>query len=108
MVDAVIQIILQLLLDAFLGVADAGKVGNGSALAVLLDLVQDLQVLAHVGTACAIGAGDVVGIQRIQLIQHAAGAAQLLHAHVRLGGEHLKGKCSSLAENVLHAHKLPP
>ena len=108
MVDAVIQIVLQLLTDAFLGVADAGKVSDGRALAVLLDLVQNLQIFAHVGAARAVGAGDVVGVQGVQLVQDAVLAAQLLHADVGLGGEHLKGKCSSLAENVLHAHKLPP
>jgi hypothetical protein len=93
MIDAVIQIGLELLLDAFTGVADAGEVSDGGAFAVLLDLVQNFQVLAHVGAARAVGAGDIVGIQGIQLLQHAAGAAQLLHANVRLGGEHFKGKC---------------
>ena len=93
MIDAVIQIGLELLLDAFTGVADAGEVSDGGAFAVLLDLVQNFQVLAHVGAARAVGAGDIVGIQGVQLLQHAAGAAQLLHANVRLGGEHFKGKC---------------
>ena len=104
MVNAVIQIVLQLLTDALLGVADAGEMGNGSALAVLLDLVQNLQVLAHVGAACAVGAGDVVGIQGIQLLKNAVFTAELLHADIGLGGKHLKRKRSSLAEDVLNAH----
>ena len=49
-----IQIGLELLLDALAGVADAGEVSNGGALAVLLDLVQNFQVLAHVGPARAV------------------------------------------------------
>ena len=103
-VNAVVQVVLQLLTDAVLGVAHAGEVGDGGALAVLLDLVQHLQVLAHVGAAGAVGAGDVVGVQGVELLQHAALAAQLLHAHVGLGGEHLKGKCRSLFKNLSNAH----
>ena len=103
-VDAVTQVVLELLLDALAGVADAGEVGDGGALAVLLDLVQNLQVLAHVGAARAVGAGDVVGVQGVELLQHAARAAQLLHAGVGLGGEHLKGKRGSLFKNVGYAH----
>ena len=103
-VDAVVQIGLELVLHALPGVADAGEVGDGDALAVLGNLVKDLQVLAHVGPARAVGAGDVVGVQGVELLQHAARAAQLLHAGVGLGGEHLKGKRGSLFKNVGYAH----
>ena len=93
-----------MLLDAFLGVADAGEVGDGGALAVLLDLVQHFQVLAHVGAAGAIGAGDIIRIQGVQLLQHAACTAELLHAYVSLGGKHFEGKRGSLFKNVSYAH----
>ena len=109
MVDAVVQVGLELLANAFLGVADAGEVGHGDALAILPDLLQNLQVLAHVGAAGAVGAGNVVRIQSIQLIQHTALAAQLLHTNVRLGGEHFKGKRAAGLQNVGNAHdELPP
>ena len=103
-VDAVIQVGLELLLDALTGIADAGEVGDRGALAVLLDLVQHFQVLAHVGAAGAIGAGNVIRVQCVQLLQDAARAAQLLHARVGLGGEHFEGKRCSLFKNVGYAH----
>ncbi len=104
-VDAMVQIGLQLLLDAFLGVADAGEVGHADGLAVLGDLVQNLQVLAHVGAAGAVGAGNVVGIQGVQLLQHATLTAQLLHAHVGLGGEDLEGESGTLVHDIHNRHK---
>ena len=104
MVNAVVQVGLQLLFDAFLGVADAGEVGHRDALAIGLDLLQDFQVFAHVGTASAIGAGNVVGIQGVQLIQHAALTTQLFHAYVCLGGEDLKRERVAGFQNVRNAH----
>ena len=108
MVDAMGQVVVQLLLDALPGVADAGEVSDRRAFAVLLNLVQNFQILTHISTARAVGAGDVVGIQRIQLLQHAAFPAQLFHTRVRLGGEHLKGKGGSFFKNVGYAHSDSP
>ena len=104
MVDAVIQVGLQLLLDAFLGVADAGEVGHAGALAVSDDLVQHFQVLAYIGTTGAVGAGDVIGVQGVELFQHAALTAELFHTHVRLGGEYFKGKCAALFHDLRYIH----
>ena len=104
MVDAVVKVGLKLFLDVFLGIADAGEMGNGRALAVLLDLVQNFQVLADVGAACAIGAGNVIGIQGVELFQHAAFAAQFFHADVGFGREHLKGEGGSVFIDLSNAH----
>ena len=104
MVDAVVKVSLQLFPDVFLGVADAGEVGHRGALAVGLDLLQDLKVLADIGAACAVGAGDVVRVQGVQLFQHTALAAQLFHADVGLGGEYLKRECIALLHDFSYAH----
>ena len=85
MVDAVVKVGLQLFPDIFLGVADAGEVRHRGALAVLLDLVQNLQILADVGAAGAVGTGNIVGLKGVELVQNSVLAAQLFHAHVRLG-----------------------
>ena len=90
--------------DALLGVADAGEVGDGRALAVGLDLLEDFKVLADIAAACAVGAGDVVGVQRVELFQHAAFAAQLFHADVGLRGEYLERECVALFKNISYAH----
>ena len=103
-VDTVVQIGLELVLDAFLGVGHAGEVRHGGALAVGLDLLQDLKVLADVRAASAVGAGDVIRIERIELLKHAALAAQLLHANVRLRGEDFKGKCVALFHDLCYIH----
>ena len=103
-VDAVVKVRLQLFLDVFLGVADAGEVGDRRALAVLLDLVQNLQVFADVGAAGAVGTGNIVGLKGIELVQNSVLAAQLFHAHVRLGRENLEGECCSLLVDVCYAH----
>ena len=103
-VDAMIQIGLQLFTDIVLGIANAGEVGHGRALAVLLNLVQNLEVLAHVGSACAVGAGNVIRIQAIQLVQNAALAAQLFHADVRLRRENFKGKTHAILQDVCNTH----
>ena len=103
-VDAMVKVSLELFLDVFLGIADAGEVGDRSALAVLLDLVQNFKVLADVRSACAVGAGDVVGVQRVELFQHAAFAAQFFHADVGLGREYLKRKGSSVFIDLSNAH----
>ena len=104
MVDAMVKVSLQLFLDVFLGVADAGEVGDGDGLAVFLDLVQNFQVLADVGAAGAVGTGDVIGLQGIELVQNSILAAQLFHAHVRLGREDLKGESRSFFVDVCYAH----
>ena len=104
MVDAVVKVGLQLFPDIFLGVADAGEVRHRGALAVLLDLVQNLQVLADVGAAGAVGTGNIVGLKGVELVQNSVLAAQLFHAHVRLGRENLEGECRSLFINVRYAH----
>ena len=95
---------LELVLDAFLGVGHAGEVRHGGALAVGLDLLQDLKVLADVRAASAVGAGDVIRVERIELLKHAALAAQLLHANVRLRGEDFKGKCVALFHDLCYIH----
>ena len=104
MVNAVVQIGLQLFLDVLLGAADAGEVGDRRAFAVFLDLVENFQILADVGAACAVGAGNVVGVQGVELFQHTAFAAQLFHAGVSLRGEYLKGKCRSFFVDFSNAH----
>ena len=106
MVNAVIQIGLELFLDIFLGVADAGEVGDGDGLAVFLDLVQNFQVLADVGAAGAVGTGDVIGLQGIELVQNSILAAQLFHAHVRLGREYLKRECAALVQDIHNRHTI--
>ena len=103
-VDAVIQIGLQLFLDVFLGVADAGEVGNRGALAILLDLVQNFQILADVGAAGAVSTGNIVRLKGVEFVQNSVLAAQLFHAHVRLGRENLEGECCSLFVDVCYAH----
>ena len=106
-IDAVIQIGLQLLLDSLLGVGHAGEVGHRDGLAVLLDLVEHLEVLADVGSAGAVGAGNIIGVQLVQVVQHAAFGAELFHAGVRLGREHLKRKRHAVLQdfsNVLHVY----
>ena len=109
MVDAVVKVGLELLLDAFLGIADAGEVGHAGALAVLDDLVEDFKVLADIRAARAVGAGDVVGIQGVELLQHAALAAELFHADIGLRGEHFKGKRVAMFHDFSNIHdKLPP
>ena len=104
MVNAVIQIGLELFLDIFLGVADAGEVGDGDGLAVFLDLVQNFQVLADVGAAGAVGTGNIVRLKGVEFVQNSVLAAQLFHAHVRLGRENLEGECCSLFVDVCYAH----
>ena len=89
-VDAVVQIGLELITDAFLGVADAGEVGHGDRLGVLLHVLQDLEVQTDVAAAGTVGAGDVIGIQGVQLFQNAAFTAELLHALLGLRGEDFK------------------
>ena len=103
-VDAVVQIGLELITDALLGIADAGEVGHGDALAVVLDLFQDLKIFADIAAACAVGAGDVVRVQGVQLFQHAALSAQLFHADVGLWGEYLKRKCIALLHDFSYTH----
>ena len=44
------------------------------------------------------------GIKGVELIQNSVLAAQLFHAHVRLGRENLEGECRSLFINVRYAH----
>ena len=104
MVDAVVKVGLQLFPDIFLGVADAGEVRHRGALAVLLDLVQNFQVLADVGAAGAVGTGNIVGLKGVELVQNSVLAAQLFHAHVRLGREDLKGESRSFFVDVCYAH----
>ena len=104
MVNAVIQIGLELFLDIFLGVADAGEVRHRGALAVLLDLVQNFQVLADVGAAGAVGTGNIVRLKGVEFVQNSVLAAQLFHAHVCLGRENLEGECCSLFVDVCYAH----
>ena len=103
-VDAVIQVGLKLFLDVFLGVADAGEVGNRGGLAVLDDLVEDFEVFTDVGAAGAVSTGDVVGVQRVQLFQDAVLAAQLFHADIRLGWEDLERESGSLFIDFSNAH----
>ena len=55
MIYAMLQVCIQLLFDTFLGIANAGEVGNGSGLAGSLDCIQHFQVLANVSAACAVG-----------------------------------------------------
>ena len=90
MVDAVIKIGLQLGSDVFFRVADAGEMRHRLTLAVGPDLVEHFQVLAHVRAARAVGTGNVVGVQGIQLFQHAARAAKLFHTRVGLRRENLE------------------
>ena len=108
MVNAVVEIGLELFLDISLGIADAGKMGDWGALAVFFDLVKHLEVLADVRAARAVGAGDVVWVQRVELFEHAALAAQLFHAHIGLWREDFKRKSSSFLINFRNAHSLPP
>ena len=58
--------------------------------------------------ASAVGAGDVIRIERIELLKHAALAAQLFHAHIGLWREDFKRKSSSFLINFRNAHSLPP
>ena len=108
MVNAVIEIGLELFLDISLGIADAGEMRDRGAFAVFFDLVKHLEVLADVRAARAVGAGDVVGVQRVELFEHAALAAQLFHAHIGLWREDFKRKSSSFLINFRNAHSLPP
>ena len=45
---------------------------TGVALPSVLILLQNFEVLADIRAACAVGAGDVIGIQFVQVIQNAA------------------------------------
>ena len=103
-VDAVIQVGLKLFLDVFLGVADAGEVGDRGGLAVLDDLVEDFEVFTDVGAAGTVSTGDVVGVQCVQLFQDAVLAAQLFHADIRLGREDLERESGSLFIDFSNAH----
>ena len=104
MVDAMVKVSLQLFLDVFLGVADAGEVGDRGGLAVLDNLVEDFEVFTDVGAAGTVSTGDVVGVQRVQLFQDAVLAAQLFHADIRLGREHLERESGSLFIDFSNAH----
>ena len=77
---------------------------TGVVLPSLDDLVEDFEVLADVGAAGAVGTGDVVGVQRVQLFEDAALTAQLFHADIRLGREHLERESGSVFIDFSNAH----
>ena len=102
MVDAVVKVGLELLLDALLGIADAGEVRGRQAPAAFRHPAQNLQILSHIRAAGTVGAGDRIRAQRIQLGKDAA--AQLLHTRVSPGRKHLEAEGVVPVQRVYHRH----
>ena len=108
MIDPMLQIPVELFANALFRVADAGEVRDRNGFSVLLNLIEHRKVLANIGSACSVGAGNVVGMERVELVQHAAVAAQFFHADVRFGRKHLKGKGCSFLHNLRNAQNKDP
>ena len=89
-VDSVLKIGVELLPDTLFCVSDAGEVSQRDSFSVLFDFVENFEVLAYIGPARSVGAGNIVGSQFIELVQNTSRAAQFFHSLVCFRREYLK------------------
>ena len=104
MVDAVVQVGLQLFTDAVLRVADTGKMRHGDTTSVCADFPNDFQIFSDVGAACAIGARDVVRVERVELFEDSVFTAELVHPDIGFGREDLKRERVALLHSFRNSH----
>ena len=88
MIYALCQILLQLLLDAFLCIFDNGEVRYRCG-ACLDDLLTYLTVTSYISAACSICTGDVLRIELAELFNR---SRKILHSLVRLRRENFERK----------------
>ena len=96
MIYALIQVLLQLILHAFLGVLDYGKVGNRCSASVLNHLTY-LAVCSYVSAACAVCTGNVIRLILAQMLDR---ARKILHTLLSLRRENLERQRHALVHDV--------
>ena len=88
MINALIQVSLQLLFDTFFGVFDNGEMGYRDG-ASFDDLLTYLSVTAYISTACTVCTGNVL---RFELAEFLNGSRKVLHSFIGFRREQLKGQ----------------
>ena len=98
-VYTVVKIILQLLTDTLTGIADASEMSYGIT-SLCFYSIQNGHLQTDVGTACAVSAGDIVGLHGHQLIQNATFTKKSFRSLFGLRGKQLKRECHTFFHDI--------